>query len=105
MTGFVASNGGGTFLFPMDQLMVVRTDGEYMPLRNDDAHNLSWLTVNKKYLVWYHHLLKKNDWKKKRDGHLAKLKSSSACIVIDPRCTNGCNHLHTLLWVTLTELS
>jgi hypothetical protein len=66
VTGFVTSMGGGTFLFPEDQLMVVLTNGKYKPIASDEQRQLGKLAVGKTYLVWYHHLLTPSEWQKKR---------------------------------------
>ena len=57
VTGFTAVEGGGNFLFPRDQLMVVLDKGGYKPIESDDKRQLSSLQPTKNYLVWYHHLL------------------------------------------------
>ena len=59
--------GGGDFLFPLDQLLVCLANG-YRVLENDKSRTLSNLDKGKNYLVWYHHLTPLKEWKSKKDG-------------------------------------
>jgi hypothetical protein len=52
------SQGGGNWLFPFDQLMLVPGKGnDYKELKKDSQRLLSALSPTKQYLVWYHHLV------------------------------------------------
>jgi hypothetical protein len=63
---FVSCTGGGTFLFPKDQLMVVLSNGDYKPIDKDVDRMLRSLKPAKNYMVWYHHLLTMTMWKSKQ---------------------------------------
>ena len=65
VTGFRAVMGGGNFLFPKDQLLLVLSDGSYVPIESRTGRELHKLNVTKNYLVWYHHLLTDKNWKEK----------------------------------------
>jgi hypothetical protein len=56
VTNFMATQGGGDFLFPEDQILVVTSDG-YKPIKEDSKRVLSALSKEKNYLVWYHHVM------------------------------------------------
>ena len=68
VTGFTAALGGGDFLFPKDQLLLVGGDGKYKPIDKDEKRTLSKLSPTKNYLVWYHHLLPTKVWRQKQKG-------------------------------------
>lgn len=65
VTNLRAVTGGGNFLFPKDQILVVLDDGSYQPIESHSCRELSKLSCSKKYLVWYHHLLTQKDWQDK----------------------------------------
>jgi hypothetical protein len=48
--------GGGNFLFPKDQLLLVTEKG-YKVIILEEKRMLGNLSPNKKYLVWYHHVM------------------------------------------------
>ena len=52
------SQGGGNWLFPVHQLMLVTgKGGAYKELKKSNQRVLSALLTTKHYLVWYHHLV------------------------------------------------
>ena len=63
VTAFRACQGGGDYLFPLDQLLLVTPSG-YRPLKKDDDRLLGTLSragrTNTNYLVWFHHLFRSN---------------------------------------------
>lgn len=61
----MVKQGGGDFLIPWDQLMVVTTNG-YEIIKSDNKRLLSQLAPEKMYLIWYHHLLPTKEWQAKR---------------------------------------
>jgi hypothetical protein len=63
----IAVTGGANFLFPKDQLMLVLSgSGGYKPIEKQSDRLLGNLKFSKTYLVWYHHLLQKEEWNSKR---------------------------------------
>jgi hypothetical protein len=74
-----ATTGGGNYLFPKDQILVVLSDNSYKPLLTDESRHLSSLSASKSYLVWYHHLLSTQDWKEKMDAKREKKKRKETC--------------------------
>jgi hypothetical protein len=56
VSNFAAVQGGGDFLFPMDQILLVTAEG-YKPIKDDSKRVLSALRKEKNYLVWYHHVM------------------------------------------------
>jgi hypothetical protein len=64
VSGLTATQGGGDFLFPMDQLLLVTADG-YKPIKEDKKRVLSALNKEKNYLVWYHHVMTTATWQAK----------------------------------------
>ena len=68
MKDVTAASKGGNFLFPKDQLMLVLANGDYKGIESDEKRLLGSLKRDKNYLVWYHHLLQNEEWKKKPKG-------------------------------------
>jgi hypothetical protein len=66
--GITVAAGGGNFLIPKDQLLLVGTDGSYKPIQLDSKRTLAKLSSDKHYLVWYHHLFPSKVWKEKWDN-------------------------------------
>ena len=66
VTAFKAVNGGGDYLFPIDQLLVVRPDFTYSQIQVEGYRHLSKLKQDKRYLVWFHHLWRPADLNEKR---------------------------------------
>ena len=62
---FMVAAGGGDFLFPKDQLLVVTKQHGYTAIKNETARQLSKLSSSKSYLVWYHHLMPTKVWKQR----------------------------------------
>jgi hypothetical protein len=71
VSNITTAQGGGNFLFPKDQILVVTTSG-YRQIPSDDNRVISKLNGAKKYLVWYHHLLPVKIWKTKMDDYNKK---------------------------------
>jgi hypothetical protein len=73
VTAFKAVNGGGDYLFPKDQLLLVMLDMKqpdievkYKKIEFEGHRHLSKLKQDKNYLVWFHHLWRPADLKAKR---------------------------------------
>ena len=73
VTKYASVVGGGNFLFPKDQLLLVADNGSYKPIESSEQRNLSKLHATKNYLVWYHHLIPFQVWKNRVDS-LKKVK-------------------------------
>ena len=67
VSGFKAVQGGGDYLFPKDQLLLVAENGDYKPLNQNSQRLLGKLHAEKHYLVWWHHLLPLKVWKEKQN--------------------------------------
>jgi hypothetical protein len=63
--GLVVNQGGGDFLFPADQLLVVTKKG-YKAIADDGKRTLSKLSAQQGYLVWYHHVMSTAVWAKNK---------------------------------------
>ena len=61
---FMVSSGGGNFLFPEDQLLLV-TDKGYKAIAATNARQLSKLSSSKHYLIWYHHVMPTKVWQER----------------------------------------
>lgn len=69
----LSSFGGGDYLFPKDQLLLVILDMKqpdievkYKKIEIEGHRHLSKLKQDKNYLVWFHHLWRPADLKAKR---------------------------------------
>jgi hypothetical protein len=74
VTNLAAVQGGGDFLFPLDQILVV-TDNGYKTIKAEGARHLSKLSKQKAYLVWYHHLFPLKVWQQEKAKQVKKAKS------------------------------
>ena len=64
--GFKAVKGGADFLFPADQILKIGKKGQYLEFKKGvNTRKLGSLDSTQHYLVWYHHLLQIDTWKKK----------------------------------------
>jgi hypothetical protein len=72
VTNIAAVNGGGDFLIPQDQIMLVTERGYRKMPEVADQRVLSKLVGTKDYLVWYHHLMTQAVWKQKYDDYNTK---------------------------------
>jgi hypothetical protein len=68
---FRADIGGGNFLFPRDQILLVMRDGSYAPIETDTKRTLGNINQGRNYLVWYHHLMQTKDWAAKYNAWVA----------------------------------
>ena len=73
VTMLAAVQGGGNFLFPKEQILLVTETG-YKVIKAEADRHLSKLNKQKAYLVWYHHLLPVKVWQEK----LAQYKKSKS---------------------------
>ena len=69
--GIKALKGGGNFLFPREQILVVMENGTYKPITKDADRNLSALATTKTYLVWFHHIMMGDTCQKNHDDMVA----------------------------------
>jgi hypothetical protein len=56
VTDIVAVAGGEDYQFPVDQILLVTTNGAYRAIVEDTDRQVGNMDRKKRYLVWYHHL-------------------------------------------------
>jgi hypothetical protein len=72
VTGMLKYKGGGDYLFPFDQILLINDQDTYCTINTESNRHLGNLKNDKHYLVWFQNLLQEEAWTQKNKAQKKK---------------------------------